>query len=109
MSIQNYQEAFKDFMLYGDKQALLDYLSPKSADDREGRLSVYLNNHHGILVRTLMDIYSTVSQVVGEDKFRELAQTYAHDTPSVSYDLNLYGQDLHQYVFDDFVIRAKAR
>jgi len=58
------------------------------------RLSVYRNNARETFRKTLTATYPVVRRLVGEQCFRGIARSYAHDFPSRSGDLGRYGSEL---------------
>src|SRR5688572_6078359 len=63
-------------------------------DFNAARLAVYRNNARETFHKTLAVTYPVVRRLVGEQFFRGLARSYAHDFPSRSGDLARYGAEL---------------
>jgi hypothetical protein len=66
----------------------------RSSGFNAARLAVYRNNAHETFHKTLAVTYPVVRRLVGEQCFRGLARSYAHDFPSRSGDLARYGAEL---------------
>jgi uncharacterized protein len=61
-------------------------------------MAVYRANVFGNWAQALSSAYPIVRKVVGEQFFQHLAREYAHAQPSVSGDLNEYGERLAEFL-----------
>ncbi len=66
-------------------------------------LAVYRSNAYGNWAQALAGAYPIVRKIVGGEFFQSLAREYARSHPSVSGDLNEYGEHLPEFVaaFED--------
>ena len=62
-----------------------------------GQLSTYRKSIFGGLLKALAEIYPVSEKLVGYDFFQALCLRYIRQTPSLSFDLNDYGSDLHAF------------
>ena len=64
----------------------------------ERRLAAYRRNVNGNWRSALASTYPVVAQLLGQQRFRQLADRYSADYPSGSGDLNAYGHDLAMFL-----------
>lgn len=62
------------------------------------RLAAYRRNAFGNLCHALATTYPVVKRIVGEAFFREAARQYISDHPSLSGDLNDYGEGFSEFL-----------
>lgn len=60
--------------------------------------AIYQHNYQEIHIATLKDTYSTVYHLTGEAYFRQLAKRYLQQHPSISGDLNHYGEHFADFI-----------
>ena len=72
--------------------------SETSSSDIEPRFEVYRNSYNATLNRALTQIYPVIRLIVGEACFNRMAEDFIELYPSLSVDLNSYGQH-----FSDFI------
>ena len=68
--------------------------------DADTRLGIYRNNSVSNLCAALQADYPVVEKLVGREFFRHMAKTYIADTPSLSGDINDYGDDFTEFIAD---------
>jgi hypothetical protein len=93
----NVQQAFAGALL-DPQQACPPGLKTANGSDPAARFALYRNNVLSSLVDALAASYPVVSQLVGDEFFRAMAQLYVQQTPPRSPLLVHYGDD-----FSDFV------
>lgn len=62
------------------------------------RLAIYRGNLHGNCVQALRSAYPIVGKIVGDEFFEATAREYLRAHPSVSTDLNQYGERLPEFL-----------
>lgn len=60
--------------------------------------AIYQHNYQEIHIAALKDTYSTVYHLTGEAYFRQLAKRYLQQHPSISGDLNHYGEHFADFI-----------
>lgn len=88
--------------LKGDESALQPMMNT-SRDNPSGRssaIAVYRSNARASHVNALADIFPTCRAVLGGDYFNQLARHFINSHPSVNPDLNQYGQQFTEFVFN---------
>lgn len=82
-------------------QSLLQDRTPQGGDWLQGdvqRLDIYRNNYRCNLENALRAGYPVTVQLVGDEFFSFLAQSYRHEHPSRSANLDEYGHDLADFI-----------
>ncbi len=96
------QESFKSRILpYGEKASELpvsEFLNPQGGVPAEERLSTYANGYVARTEEALSEIYETVRQTLGQEKFSELCHAYAGRYPSLDYNLCFAGRELPELI-----------
>ncbi|EXF94676.1 hypothetical protein HK44_027475 [Pseudomonas fluorescens HK44] len=75
-----------------------DGLFSANGADPDSRFAVYRNNVQSSLINALADSYPVVSQLVGNEFFRAMAQFYGRDFPPSSALINDYGSDFASFI-----------
>jgi Putative DNA-binding domain len=75
-----------------------DGLFSANGADPDSRFAVYRNNVQSSLINALADSYPVVSQLVGDEFFRAMAQFYVRDFPPTSALINDYGSDFARFI-----------
>lgn len=103
-AIDDYQTAFKDFLLNESKQSLQPYLQSRevhnevSSECIEERLSVYKNNMYFSLSEALGSLYPVTKRLVGDDFFLMLAKQYINEHPPLNPIISFYGENFPSFI-----------
>lgn len=73
-------------------------LSPQAGDPGEERMEVYASGYLARIHETLNEVYPSIRQVLGSQKFHELSFAYANSLPSKNYNLNYAGRYLEDFL-----------
>ncbi|WP_454781113.1 HvfC/BufC family peptide modification chaperone [Legionella sp. WA2022007384] len=71
------------------------------------RVAIYANGFYGRLEEALMSDYSSLAELMGEDKFSEMSRRYTHSYPSYNYSLNNFGENLSQLLTEMLPYKKK--
>ena len=74
------------------------FLNPQAGDPGEERMEVYASGYLARIGETLNEVYPSIRQVLGPEKFNELSIAYAHHFPSKNYNLNYAGRYLEKFL-----------
>ncbi|MCE3046403.1 DNA-binding domain-containing protein [Legionella sp. 16cNR16C] len=66
----------------------------------EDRISIYANGFYNRLEEALMDDYPALVTVMGESNFHNMSRKYINAYPSSHYSLDLFGQQLRQFLLE---------
>ncbi|KTD51433.1 hypothetical protein Lqui_0277 [Legionella quinlivanii] len=66
----------------------------------EDRISIYANGYYNRLEEALMDDYPVLVAIMGGSNFHNMSRNYIHAYPSSHYSLDLFGQNLSQFLFE---------
>ncbi len=75
-----------------------DGLFSANGADPASRFAVYRNNVQSSLINALTDSYPVVSQLVGDEFFRAMAQLYVQTSAPCSPLINDYGNDFAEFI-----------
>lgn len=95
-ALRETQFAFADAVIHGGTDILPQLRTSSLPAAR--RMSVYRNNFYSNLASALAATYPVVRRLVGNDYFDQVAREYVRTYPSVSGDLQEYGE-----IFPDFL------
>ncbi|MCX8514614.1 MAG: putative DNA-binding domain-containing protein [Burkholderiales bacterium] len=92
--------------LFEIEQAFLDAMNGKPDKLREltispnfaTRLEIYETSVFSTLQQALYKIYHAVEALIGTEMFQELTYRYVKENLAHEFNLNNYGQDLHEFV-----------
>lgn len=90
MSLQNVQAEFTEIIFSEDEHA--DIVTPSH------NMIIYRNNITSSLMRALLDTYTLIAKLVGDDFFQVAAKEYIHLYPSRSGNLHDYGEYLSDFL-----------
>lgn len=90
-----YNAAFGQWMLEGDKTALLAHLA---TDDDQSRLNVYRNTFVAGSIDTLERHYPSVLHALTQSLFRQVARAYLHEHPPTTRSMAEYGQSFPEFL-----------
>lgn len=99
LNLKDFQRHFKDAIYTSDVHMLHSYISASSVRP-EQLIEVYRNNIFTNLHAALNETYSLLKKVVGDDFFKTVCHFYIRDHPSMSGDVERYGES-----FDIFLER----
>ncbi len=90
-----YNDAFGQWMLEGDKTALLAHLA---SDDDPNRLNVYRNTFVAGSIDTLERHYPSVLHALTQNLFRQVARAYVHEHPPTTRSMADYGRGFPEFL-----------
>lgn len=96
LSLRDLQTQFETDLFNGDA-AKGAYILKDGISAKE-RIAIYRNNVFSNYRKTLSTVYPVVELLVGEQFFRQTADTYVNAYPSLSGDLNEYGANFPQFL-----------
>ncbi|MDF2529309.1 MAG: hypothetical protein K0Q57_189 [Gammaproteobacteria bacterium] len=76
-------------------EALFD---PKELGPQQSGLSIYQNSMRSVLFHTLSKTFPACKRLVGDEYFAKFAWSYIEKNPSVSPNLNDYGENFAQFI-----------
>ena len=80
------------------KPAGKNLLNPQGGDPGEERMAVYSKGYLARIRETLLEVYESVRQVLGPERFDEMAAAYAKRYPTSNYNLNYAGARLEEFL-----------
>jgi hypothetical protein len=98
-SLTDLQNRFLGAVFDTNVSDTLDFIHPNAKVSAAEQFRIYQHNIFSQLTKALKNIYPVCLQLVGEDFFDALAQTYIHENPSVFVDLNDYGKNFPECIF----------
>lgn len=76
------------------------FLNPQGNEAGEKRLGVYAGGYLARIHEGLKEVYEAVYQVLGEEKFWKISETYAERYPSKDYNLTWVGRHLPELLHE---------
>ncbi|MCE0724377.1 MULTISPECIES: DNA-binding domain-containing protein [Legionella] len=74
------------------------YLDSPPKGSIADRVAIYADGFYARLEEALMSDYSTLVEVIGEDKFTKMSKDYTQAYPSYNYSLNNFGENLSRFL-----------
>lgn len=74
------------------------FLNPQKGTPGVERMEVYAEGYKARTHEALSEIYETIRQLLGHEKWHELTDLYAEKFPSVEYNLNVMGKQLPELI-----------
>jgi Putative DNA-binding domain len=105
LALPELQRAFRT-RIYGEKNHAPNYVNSAALHEMvvenglsaDARLGIYCNNTVSNLCNALKADYPVVERLVGGDFFRHAAKSYIAGSPSLSGDINDYGDDFPEFL-----------
>lgn len=98
--LKKLQQAYDDAIYNNNPQKLSKCLAPNQNIDHQTSIKIYRNNTLGALVNALLDVYPICQKILGKEYFRQIAIQHVNASPSMSSNLNNYGNGLHKTISD---------
>ena len=77
--------------------------------DKNERMDVYRTNARSLYVSVISDDYPVCKKILGDDYFKLIAKKYYQSHPSLSFDLNEYGNDFAGYLETLLIERSELK
>jgi len=96
LSLRDLQTQF-EIDLFNDDAVNGSYIIEDGISVKD-RIDIYRNNVFSNYRKTLSAVYPVIERLVGKEFFRQTADTYISACPSLSGDLNEYGENFPQFI-----------
>jgi len=92
------QQTFQSHILNPEENASVQWISAKGRAAPEIQLSIYSHAYQARLTEVLSNDYPVVLMAIGEDQFKNLAESYIKAHPSHYFSLSEFGKDFSAFI-----------
>ena len=103
MKLKELQSSFSNYCLHEKNDEFLNEL----AGDKKlksSRIKIYHGNIFGSILECLSVTFSSLKKLVGDESFESICANFAKQNPPTHGDLNMYGENLHEFLSEQIAL-----